>query len=126
MPSVPAWTHPNSVQSSRKAPALCARRAFPKQSVVKTVVARAREKLTFNQFRVGERHKIGVRMSFQEKLGLQLVLLLEHRAGDVKQFTIASQHLPNRVEQGLLEFCELRDVAFAAQPFGVGMTPHDP
>ena len=54
-----------------------------------------------------------------------VVLLREHRAGDIQQFTTRAEHLPKRVEDRRLARGEGRDVLRAAQPLHVGMAPRD-
>ena len=55
----------------------------------------------------------------------RVVLLREHGAGGIQQFTIRAKHLPKRIEDRALPRSEGRDIVGPAQPLDVRMAPRD-
>src|SRR5690242_19386066 len=62
----------------------------------------------------------------QEAFHLKTVFLCEYGTSDIEQFTAFDQGLPKGIEGFTLYLGKLRQVAFASQPFDVGVTAHHP
>jgi len=63
-------------------------------------------------------------MPRQKLFNLQLVFFPENRTGHVKQFTTASGHLPQGIEQPLLLFHKSGNIFVSAQPLYVRVAPY--
>ena len=69
----------------------------------------------------GQRQATGCVVARQEGSDSLCVFLREHRARRIQQFTTRRQLLPQRIQHSALGRCQSRDIAFAAQPFDVGV-----
>src|SRR6185312_8469620 len=85
-----------------------------------------RQQLAVNDFWHGKGQQTSIRVMIQEAFHLKTVFLCEYGTGDIEQFTAFDQGLPKGIERFTLYLGKLRQVAFAPQPFDVGMTPHYP
>ena len=64
-------------------------------------------------------------MRCEKTFNLRFVFVPEHRAGCIKQASVFREAGPQRIEKARLLPCEIADVCLTAQPFDVGMSPHD-